>query len=654
MKPWQAVMACAALAGPLSAAAAGAPDEASLFQEVPLVTGASRYEQRSDEAPSSISIVTAEDIRRHGYRTLDEIVDSVRGFTVSNDRNYSTLGVRGFARGGDYNSRLLLLLDGLRMNSNLYGEADYGRGSVIDVAIIDRVEIIRGPSSSIYGTSAFFGVINVITKKGRDLDGAEFEAGIGSRRAGDVRASIGRRLDTGLEYLLSASGFGTRGAPSLYYPEFDAAATRFGKVNDGDGESARRISGRLRYGDLSLSAGYVERDKNVPTAAYGTVFGDTRFRTHDERTFAELRYDTLLGASTRLRISGSLHSMLYGAAYPTNLPPVVINRDRAVGRWGILDAQLTTPLGSAHMLTGGVDMQRNARIEQTNADNVQRLSDVRSDNRYGAYVQDEWRITPSVILNLGLRHDSNSTYGGSTNPRGALVLKPRDGTTVKVLAGRAFRAPNAYELYYADGLLYAANPLLRPERINNRELVLEQSVARGFSITGNFYRNKVDNFIQQVTDAGTGFLVYQNLGGLDTRGWEMEGHWRTEGGMDLRAAYSRQSSQDAITGARVAGSPAWTGKLNFSMPIAGERTTLAASARFISARPTLAGNTIAQATMVDAFVRFGPAAWRNVGFAAGVSNLFNRKTADPGGAEHTQDVIPQDGRLWRLQMEIGF
>jgi iron complex outermembrane receptor protein len=113
------------------------------------------------EAPSSVTIVTSEDIRRYGYRTLAELLRSVRGFYTSYDRSYTSLGVRGFGQPGDYNSRILLLLDGHRLNDNIYDSAMLGTEFILDIDLIERVEISRGPGSSLYGNNAFFAVVKL-------------------------------------------------------------------------------------------------------------------------------------------------------------------------------------------------------------------------------------------------------------------------------------------------------------------------------------------------------------------------------------------------------------------------------------------------------------------------------------------------------------
>ena len=140
--------------------------------DVASVTGAAKHEQRVTEAPSSVTILTAADIRTFGWRTLGEALRSVRGFYATYDRNYSYLGVRGFARPTDYNNRVLFLIDGHRLNDNVYDAAYIGTEAPIDLDLVERIEVIRGPGSSLYGSSAFFGVVNIITRRGGAIGGS--------------------------------------------------------------------------------------------------------------------------------------------------------------------------------------------------------------------------------------------------------------------------------------------------------------------------------------------------------------------------------------------------------------------------------------------------------------------------------------------------
>jgi outer membrane receptor for ferrienterochelin and colicins len=137
--------------------------------EIDSVYGASKYKQKVTAAPASITIITAEEIKRYGYRTLADILRDVPGFYVTYDRNYNYVGVRGFGRPGDYNSRILLLVDGHRINDNIDDQAFIGTDFPVDISLIDRVEVIRGPNSSLYVASALLGIVNIVTR--HDISG---------------------------------------------------------------------------------------------------------------------------------------------------------------------------------------------------------------------------------------------------------------------------------------------------------------------------------------------------------------------------------------------------------------------------------------------------------------------------------------------------
>src|SRR3954470_8123298 len=155
------------------------------------VNTASRFDQSVTDAPAAVVVLTAEDIREFGWRTLADALASLPGLYVTNDRSYQYLGARGFQRPGDYNSRFLLLIDGIRTNDGVYGQAPIGSDFPLDMDLVKRIEYVPGPGSSMYGANALFGVINVITKSGSDLAGAEAAVAAGSFGEKKARASYG-------------------------------------------------------------------------------------------------------------------------------------------------------------------------------------------------------------------------------------------------------------------------------------------------------------------------------------------------------------------------------------------------------------------------------------------------------------------------------
>src|SRR3990170_1795688 len=250
------------------------------------VFGASERIQPVTEAPASVSFITADEIARYGYRTLADILRGVRGMYVTDDRNFSLLGTRGFAKPGDYNSRILLLINGHRVNDNVFGQAEIGAEFGLDPAIFERVEIIRGPASSLYGDSAFFAVVNVITKSGASLDGASIAVDAGSLGTLLTRVSAGRRLKNGVDVAGSATYERSDGVQRLYFPAFDSPETNHGVAEGLDGELIGQLYGQLSFKTFTFTGAYGRRRRDVPTASFGTVFNEqeSREQTTDRHT----------------------------------------------------------------------------------------------------------------------------------------------------------------------------------------------------------------------------------------------------------------------------------------------------------------------------------------------------------------------------------
>lgn len=242
-------------------------EEAMLLGETPIVYSAAKYEQKITEAPAAVSIITGDQIRKYGYRTFSQVLQSVPGFFISNDRLYDYLGIRGLNRPADFNSRFLLLVDGHRLNDPMFDQAPIGRDSPIDVDLIERVEVVRGPSSSLYGTNAFFGVINVITKRGRDIKGVEGSWENSSYTTNKGRVTYGKKLSSGLEFIASGSYLYGVGQENLFYPEFNTPSTNNGIAYRMDQDTFHNFFAKASYGDFTIQGGYVGRKKAIPTAA---------------------------------------------------------------------------------------------------------------------------------------------------------------------------------------------------------------------------------------------------------------------------------------------------------------------------------------------------------------------------------------------------
>ena len=310
----------------------GLPIESLLDMDV---YSASKFVQKKTAAPSAVTVVTAQNIKDFGYRTLADIVQSVRGVYVGNDRNYSYAGTRGFNIPGDANTRILVLLDGYRLNDALYDQGPLGTEFPLDVDLIERVEYLPGAGSAIYGNNAFFGVINVITKSGKDYhgQGVEVSGRVASYHTDQERLSFGKHFDSGLDVLVSATRYDSKGENRLFFPEFDAPDTHNGVANNADYDNAERLFGKFSWQHFTLESAYSKRDKGLPTGIYETVFNDPRTQNTDQTVFVNLTYDNVIADHLELYARAYHGRYDYPATWIYDYPPVTINKELGLGRW---------------------------------------------------------------------------------------------------------------------------------------------------------------------------------------------------------------------------------------------------------------------------------------------------------------------------------
>jgi outer membrane receptor for ferrienterochelin and colicins len=626
--------------------------------KVDTVYAASKFQQGVNEAPASITIITSDQIEKNGYRTLSDVLQSVPGFYVTNDRNYSYVGMDGISRPTDYNTHLLIMVDGHRVNDNIFNGAYVGTEALVDVQLIKRIEIIRGPGSSLYGANAFLGVINIVTKRGRDLQGAEVSEDAGSLQTYRERATYGQRYANGLELLLSETYYDSKGNRQLFFPEFNAPATNNGIARNADADQFDSTFLSATFKNFTLHAAYVSREKHIPTASFGTVFDDPRTETTDARAYADLQYQRTLGSGWNLTARGFYDWYQYDGIFiydyaGTGVPPYTVNHDLERGDWLGFDVSASKEMSEHHRLTVGTEEVFNIKQVLGNYDQTpyfSYLSDHHSSIQSSAYLQDEFAIRDDLLLSAGIRYDQYTTFGGTVNPRLALIFSPHKTADIKILYGQAFRAPDDYELHYSEpsaGFEVSSN--LHPETIKTAQVVLEKYFWQHATLSASGYYNWIDQLISQSTDPANGLVHFTNLEGIRSKGMEFQFSDKRPSGWEERLSYTVQESHSSLDGDPLSNSPRHLAKANLIVPWFGKKLFTSFEGQEISRRLTVANTEIGGAFVANATLYSQQLPGR-LRLSASLYNLFNKHYADPVGQEFKQPSIMQDGRTFRVQL----
>lgn len=566
------------------------------------------------KAPAVASVVYAAEIEAMGARNLDEVLETLPGLHVSLSslsRLDSVYSIRGIHTG--FNPQVLLLLDGVPVQFSVQS----GRPTLfrLPVTSIERVEIIRGPGSAVYGADAYAGVINVITKDARSIASTSVGMRTGSfnsrdawlQTAGDWQGlglaltmtyqstdgDNSRRVNSDQQTILD-SVLGTHAslAPGALSTGYEILDTHLSITGDsfranlwnwqsrdaGEGAGGAQAldpwghdDSRLTRGDLnidlfksgwwdnSLRLSYMDyhiqthfklfpdgavlpvgSDGNLDFATPAGIvsFPDGLFgNPGGHATDGQLEFiSTYTGwDSHRLRLATGARRQAMSASETKNFGP------------GVIDGSQPVVTGKLVDLTGteGIYMDDQAR-------------------RLGYFsLQDEWQMLENLEFTAGLRYDRYSDFGGTTNPRLALVWSATDNLTAKLLYGSAFRAPSFAELYLKNNPVSLGNPELVPEKIDTREASVNYRLGE-LETTLTAFTYKARDMIDFVLDANTTTKTAQNVRDQDGRGYELEVLWKPAASLHLSASYSRQWSEDSHSGATIPDAPGEQFKANLT------------------------------------------------------------------------------------------
>jgi outer membrane receptor protein involved in Fe transport len=639
--------------------------------EVTEVTAASRKQESVEEAPSSVSIVPSAELRGMGYPTIAEALRGVRGAYVTDDRHYAQVGFRGFSNLGDYGNRVLVLVDGHPLNDNYVGSSYVGFDARTDLEDVERIEVVRGAGSVLYGTGAFFGVINLVTKSRGLPTRVEGHVSAVDHSVARSRASATVRFgpDSGVWVSFGAArGFGR----DFYFPEL-VSPTFDGHVRNADHFDAGTIAGRFFHKAFTFQWQFHERTKVLPTAAYETIPGDPRTRLTDRRSFVEARFEPKFGDAIQSFSRAHLNFYDFRGIYAYDIADEGVQTETFHGMWAGIEQRFAFEPSKKVRVTIGGEGIRHIRAKQFGASEVAPYLDRNDPYSVGAaYLLADLTPTPAFKASGGVRYDYYSFFGGSLNPRIALIGRPWHNGVIKLLAGKAFRAPSIYERLYISSVNVISQLPLKPENVWSGELEVSHRFSSTIVATASGWGNLVNDLIVQ-RGAGTNAdpNYYENSKkpvltyGVDGEvrrdyrdGWMLAGHVTVQ-----RARYL--NNEDKLL-RNVPNSPELLGSIRGAVPIiprallftsrvtyVGRRWDRFDSVRDEDGELTPHQDKTDPGLLLD-FVFSGEAERSGVRYAVGVYNAADWRWSAPVSREFMQRSMLQAGRTFYGSLTIAF
>jgi outer membrane receptor for ferrienterochelin and colicins len=537
-----------------------------------------------------------------------------------------------------------VLVNGHRYNDNVYDQALIGNEFPIDLSLVDRIEVIRGPGSALYGTSAFFAVINLVLRPGGAVGGSESSIEAGSFDTYRVRSSYGRRSKSGIDSLFSVSHLSSDGQSLLYFPEYDEPDFNFGVTRNADRESATSVFGSVGRGRVSVQGAFASRRKVVPTGSYGTTLDDRNF-TIDSRGWIDA---VVTGSFKGAALSGRAFGDYSGYEGTYVYLDGSNSMDTGDGAWVGGEGTASRRAGERHQVTTGVEYRRNVRQDQASFQVDPFLSNVDShyrSNQAAIYGQDEIQLHRRLTATVGGRYDWWSLTGGTVTPRVGLVYRTDADTAIKALYGEAYRAPTVYETYYYPDPFART---LQPERLRTSEVVYEQYFGRALRFTATGYITRARNLISQGAE-----YYFENREEARSHGVEVEAERRWTSGLLLRGSYVAQQTMDPVAGVELSNSPRRQALVQTAAPMWDRKLSVAAESQYIGHRFSTLGTHVDGVWLTNVNATFVPPG-RPLSFSARVSNVFDTPYAQPVGYEFRQDLMPQDGRSVSVRATLRF
>ncbi len=528
---------------PQSAVPLATPEPPDSFSDQVVVTAAS-VPETVETTPASVTVITREQIERRESRDIAEALREVPGVIVS--RTGSQGKVTSLLTRGGNSTHTLVLWNGIEINNPYFSGYDWGRFST---AGVERIEVVRGPFSALYGSDAVTGVVNVLTTGGRLLN-VELESGGNGLLNGSVSGAF-----TSGSVSTNASFESRRDDGFAPNDDFEQESVLLGTAFAPSDRFSIGVQGRYTQYDLGIP-------RNVN--ADGTAFVPSPQRRLDgnELQWAVPVRFTTANLTWRLSLSESRRT----DDFSDPEDPFFFTDSTTESKTGRMNLSVQTPT-VAGTLIGGFELEE-AEVTDVSVYGPNLVDEQRSSRSF--FVENRFSRALGAAqfeVTAGLRHDHYDTFGGELSPRiaSALIF---GSSKVRIGYGHAFRAPSVGELYYP----FFGNAALEPERSRSAEVGFDRFIGANGVFSATLFHNDFDNLI--VYDNLTN--VFQNIGAAVTQGVELSGSGVLRNGWSAAASYTWLDTEQQDTGEALLRRPEHSGSLSIGYAYRAWRTTVVA------------------------------------------------------------------------------
>lgn len=659
-----------------------------------------------DRVPAAATVITSSEIQSMGARNLNEVLGTVPGLHValsSLSRLDSVYSIRGIHTG--FNPQVLLMMNGIPVQYNVQGS----RPTLFRLPItsIERIEVIRGPGSAVYGADAFSGVINVITKDAASIERTQVGGVAGSFGTKEVwfqgasdwdgigialnvayqktDGDKGRRVNTDLQTALdTALGTQVSLAPGSLATHYEILDTHLALSN----ESWQLNLWNWRSVDAGVGVGAAQALDNTGTDNSDLWLGDFTYQFNESgehwdnrirasyMNYKQESYFVLLPKGAILPIGNDGNLNFVAPAGLVQFPDGLIGSPSGFAEDSQLEFisvykgwdghRIRVAIGSRYqslepgerknfgpdVIDGKTPVIDGSLKDVSDTDFVF-LPDSSRTIRYLS-VQDEWQIHSDLQLTAGVRYDDYSDFGSATNPRAALVWVANEQLTTKLMFGSAFRAPSFTEQFSKNNPVSLGNPKLQPERNDTAELSFNYRATNTLMTSLTLFEYRARDMIEFVQDDLATTKTAQNARDQDGKGFEWEINWRPLDHFHLATSYSQQDARDVASGNPIHDAPRRQFKLNANWEFAqdwkinAQMNHVADRARaYTDPRKQVADYTLVNFTLHHLNVV------PNLDLSVAIRNATNEDAREPSSGEIAEDYPLESRSAW-LELQYRF